>query len=246
MGRLRQVATVARAAADTAATLAVIAVSVTMVWFLLTNRSPRSVAGSQAMPNVERAAPLPTSPIALDDAQLQGDRTARVAVVEYSDFQCPYCGRFATTTLPEIRNRYIRTGKILWAFKHMPLEQLHPLALSAAEAADCAAEQGRFWPMHDYFFSHQDELDPNAAAKAINLDLDRFTSCLTRGDVARIRRSASAAGALGVTGTPSFFLGTLDKDGRLTAKIRLTGAIGADAFSRSIDELLKQLAANAS
>jgi hypothetical protein len=68
MGRLRQVATVARAAADTAATLAVIAVSVTMVWFLLTNRSPRSVAGSQAMPNVERAAPLPTSPIALDDA----------------------------------------------------------------------------------------------------------------------------------------------------------------------------------
>jgi protein-disulfide isomerase len=165
-------------------------------------------------------------------------------VIEYSDFECPFCGRFALQTLPAIVKKYVDTGKLLVAFKHLPLESKHPFALHAAEAAECSRRLGRFWEMHDALFEEPVMLQPEslrAKAKRIGLDSSRFDQCLKGGATTRVKQDLSEAQAFAITGTPTFIFGVVETPSRLKALRRQSGAIPVEAFERIVDQLLESV-----
>ena len=138
---------------------------------------------------------------------VRGPEDAQVTLVEYGDFQCPYCG----DAYPVVQELVERFGDGLrFVFRHMPLADLHPRAPAAAEAAEAAAAQGRFWEMHDRLFEHQHELsdaDLREHAAAIGLDLERFDRELTEGvHSARVEQDYLSGVRSGTPSTPRFFV----------------------------------------
>jgi protein-disulfide isomerase len=126
------------------------------------------------------------------------------------------------------------------AFRHLPLEQIHPFALGAAVSAECAGRQDRFWAMHDLLFAKQ-EIDPahlRAHATTAGLDLKAFDGCLGGQAADRVRQDIAGAQTLGITGTPTFLFGIVQADGRIKVTVRLSGALPADRFRATLDELL--------
>ncbi len=187
---------------------------------------------------VAASAPVRTS---VSGAPMLGRPDAPVTLIEFSDFQCPFCGRFFATTLPALKKDYIDTGKLLYVFRDYPLEELHPNARKAAEAAHCAGEQGKYWEMHDVLFQHQRALAPSQLAehaRTIGLDGAEFDRCLSSGKYApQIERGLVDGAAAGVQGTPGFVVGrTTAADTVEGTPIR--GAQPLDAFRRVIDQLL--------
>jgi Na+/H+ antiporter NhaA len=138
---------------------------------------------------------------------VQGDDDAAHTVVEYLDFECPFCAR-ATGMSAELREHF--GERVRYVVRHLPLEDVHPHAYLAAVAVEAAERQGRFWAMHDRLFAHQSRLEPDDLrehASAIGLDLDRFDADLTDGTLhARVRADQASATASGARGTPTFFL----------------------------------------
>lgn len=159
----------------------------------------------------------------------KGPVGAPVTVVEFSDFQCPYCAR-VNPTLTKLQEAY--AGKLRIVFRDLPLLNIHKNAGHAAEAAHCAHDQGKFWEMHDRLFANQAKLAPadlKEHAVALSLDATAFNQCLDSGKyTAEWRRDSEEAGRLGLSGTPAFFI-----NGRL-----LSGAQPYDAFAQVIDEEL--------
>src|SRR5689334_12321708 len=103
--------------------------------------------------------PPPEIPLPVGGEPFKGSPAARVAIVEYSDFQCPYCGEYAREIFPRLDSNYIKSGKVRYYFRDLPLAS-HTFALGAAQAARCAGEQGKFWEMHDHLFANQTALAP--------------------------------------------------------------------------------------
>lgn len=167
--------------------------------------------------------------VPVGDAAVRGPEQAKVTIVEYSDFQCPFCAR-VLPTLNQIRETYGDQVRIV--YKHLPL-RIHPEAHGAAAAAEAAGAQGKFWEMHDRIFAGQRELsDAKYAewARELGLDVERFERDRQSEAIRqRIARDEQEANRLGVSGTPAFFI-----NGRF-----LSGAQPFDAFQRLIDEELK-------
>jgi len=172
----------------------------------------------------------------------KGNPQARVAVMEYSDFDCTYCGTYATQTQPRIEADYVRTGMVKYFFRDLPGPE-HPGALFKARAARCAGDQGKFWEMHDQLFASQktwSDQDPFRLTRELGLDGGIFSDCLN-GDrhTDAIRRSAASAARLGINGTPAFLVGTLSEDGSvLTARKVFLGAEPFESFQELLKELL--------
>lgn len=146
------------------------------------------------------------SPVDLGRDHVRGPNDAPVTLVEYGDFECPYCGRAE----PSVRELLAESGDLRYVWRHLPLDDVHPRAQLAAEAAEAASNQGAFWPMHDLLMDHQDHLalpDLIGYAEQLGLDVERFRRDLEEGtgsgQVAEDRESAELSG---VTGTPSFFI----------------------------------------
>ena len=164
------------------------------------------------------------------NAPAKGAKTAPVTIIEFSDFQCPYCGR-AQSTLKQVLDRY--PGKVRLVWKNQPLS-FHPNAMPAAEAAMAAYEQGndKFWAMHDRLFTKQQELSPayyEQVAKEIGLDVAKWkVSVESHSGQALIQADMSAGSAVGANGTPTFFI-----NGK-----RLVGAMPFESFKQVIDEEL--------
>ncbi len=192
--------------------------------------------------------PQPSAPqiftVSLDDDPVKGNPDAPVTVVEFSDFQCPFCSRFFEQTLPLIEENYIDTGKIKFVYKDLPLDSLHPNARSAHIAAECADEEGKFWEYHDVLFQKQAEWQRLASSDlgitlsqfAVDLGMQAasFESCMESQDIAdEVNQDTLEAARYGATGTPTFFIGN-EKDGF----IKLVGAQPYAAFQRAIDEQL--------
>ena len=175
-----------------------------------------------------------------DDDPTLGRAGAPVTVIEFSDFQCPFCRRFWAETFPELKQKYIDTGRVRFVYRDFPLP-MHPSAEVSAIAAECAADQGRFWEMHDKIFSEQsvqgtgtiqyEEEDIIKWAGEIGLNSSRFTSCLeSEEQKAEVLADARDGAAAGVSGTPTFFI-----NGQ-----KLEGAQPFDSFQKIIEaELLK-------
>jgi protein-disulfide isomerase len=193
-----------------------------------------------------RAGAPPTGPgahVTVDGAPTKGDKDARVTLVEFSDYQCPFCGRFYRETWPEIDRDYVKTGKVKYVFRDFPLEGLHPQALKAAEAAHCAGEQGKYWAMHDRLFDGQAALEDKDLAQhagAVGADVTRFEQCLQSGRyTAQVRQSLQDGVQLGVSGTPTFIVG-LSEPGSSTIKAAaiLRGAQPYSSFKQALDSVV--------
>jgi protein-disulfide isomerase len=195
-------------------------------------------AGAPAPP----AAPPVPARVSLDDDAALGPAGAPVAIVEFSEYQCPFCRRFHEQTLPQLKERYIDTGKVRYVFRDFPLDSIHPQAKAAAVAAHCAGKQGSYWQMHDALFTNQPRLGPPLYAElagTLKLDARTFQACLEAKDSAKEVDDDQAYGeSIGVQGTPHFFIGRL-KDGQIVDVKRLSGAQPLPAFTQVIDELLK-------
>jgi protein-disulfide isomerase len=161
-------------------------------------------------------------------------------VIQYSDFECPFCAIFAGDTLKDLKKDYTETGKVLLAFRNLPLPS-HPNARLAAITAACAAEQGQFWEMHDLLFARQGKLTHNIAdelAATIGLNDARFTDCLTnRGDTL-VRKDVAFATAIGANATPTFIIGKVHSNGQVTPTHVLVGSHPIASFRSVLDELL--------
>ena len=182
--------------------------------------------------NVVLDAPRYTVNVAADDPVL-GTANAPVTLVEFSDFQCPFCAR-VMPTLKKVKDTYGDKVRIVW--KDFPLTSIHPQAFKAAEAGQCAREQGKFWELHDRMFANQQALQPDALkehAAAVGLDLAKFNACFDASKYGeRVQQQMSAGSQLGVQSTPSIFI-----NGRL-----VSGAQPYEVFTAIIDEELQRSA----
>jgi protein-disulfide isomerase len=182
----------------------------------------------------------------IDQATIKGGKAAKIALIEFSDFQCPFCGQFARDTYPQIEREFIKSGEIAYVFFNLPLEQVHPHALRASEAVECAGRQQKFWDMHDRLFKNQSMLDRSALlehAGALGLTVPDFEMCMAGSTVARIRAQMSEAKALNVTGTPTLFVGVLESAAQARALFRIGGAARYDVIAKVLrDTIASKLA----
>jgi len=183
-----------------------------------------AVAQATPTPPVRVSNPSP------DDDPFWGPADAPVTIIEFSDFQCPYCGRFIAQTYPQIKQQY--EGKVRFVFRDFPLSG-HENAQKAAEAAGCASEQGKFWEYHDILFANQQALDVTSLksyAGQLGLDTAAFNQCLDSGTRAQETQKDYQDGiSYGVTGTPAFIV-----DGLL-----MIGAQPFANFQTAIDAALQ-------
>jgi protein-disulfide isomerase len=188
-----------------------------------------------------RQPPAPVSSVSVRGETFRGDSGARVAIIEYADFECPYCGEYERQVFPQLLSDYIETAKVKYFYRDLPL-QMHARALPAARAARCAGEQGKYWEMYDSLFAKQNALSPPALldrAQTLGLDTAKFTECQSSDKyTADIQKNVAEAQRMGVEGTPTFFLGVVDPSGDVTIEKRFEGAAPFDVFKTEIDALL--------
>ena len=205
-------------------------------------RQIRTLLERQQGPPAQQPPPAPepekvTLKLGPDYSLGRGD--SPVVIVEYTDYQCPYCSRFHTGAYPEIRKNFIDTGKARFIKRDLALD-FHQNALRAAQAARCAGDQGKFWEMHDILSANPDSLGPEAYAKYardIGLDAGAFKGCIESDrHLADIRGSGQVAAAVGINGTPSFIVGTAKGD--TLEGIMIVGAQPYAVFEKVIKEYL--------
>ncbi len=147
--------------------------------------------------------------VSIDDDPVLGNKDAPITIVEFSDFECPFCGKHFLTSHPQIVENYVNTGKVKIVYRDFPLD-FHKNAQKAAEAAECADEQGKFWEMHDKLFLNQDSLSMENFkqwAKDIELDAAQFNACIdSEKYVEEIQNDVKDGTKYGISGTPTFFI----------------------------------------
>jgi len=173
--------------------------------------------------------------------QYRGDIGAEVTVIEFTDFQCPFCERHVRNTQPTLDETFVDTGQVRWVFKHFPLN-IHAQAVDAGIAAECAAEQSKFWEMHDKLFSEMSSWsisEPDTVfiemADELDLDTDAFETCLDDEEIATRVDSDVTDGRPFVQGTPTFIV-MAGEDGRI-----IPGALSVDQFVDAIQSVLDSL-----
>ncbi len=190
----------------------------------------------------QAAAPPPAKvDVALGDGPILGNAAAAVGIVEFTDFQCPFCKRYHDQTFGKLKEAYIDSGKARYALRDFPLN-FHAQAKGAAIAARCAGQQDKYWPMHHELFINQRRLGPELygeLGRKLELDSQFFESCLQNPEMTKTVEADLAYGqSVGVRGTPSFFIGRIE-DGKLVGATNLSGAQPWATFQRTIDPLLK-------
>lgn len=194
-------------------------------------------SGAQAQAPEPTAAPIDTSGITARPSNTQGEASATVTLIEYSDFQCPYCKRFYDSVLSRIITDYVKTGKVKLSYKNYAF--LGDESRWAAQAAECAADQGKFWEMHELLFTRQQGENSGAfskenlinLAKEVKVDGAKFSDCLNQDTtLERVQEDISEGNRIGVRGTPTFLL-----NGKL-----IVGAQPYEAFKTALDAVLKK------
>jgi protein-disulfide isomerase len=214
--------------------MAMIAAAGSVLWVNLT--SDRRQGPSSRRPEVQ----IPREPLTIDDAPVLGMRTARIALVLFSDFQCPFCRRFAIEVLPQLKRQYVDSGQLQVAFRHLPLDGIHPRARAAAEAAECAARQDGFWPFHDRLFLNASALEVQnlrGHAETIGLNVAKFDTCLNGEAVGHVQRDQQIAEALGLGVTPTLMIGVVELRQQSLMRVRevIVGARPLEVVTKSVE-----------
>ncbi|WP_423840543.1 DsbA family protein [Vibrio mytili] len=186
---------------------------------------------------------LPNQPNFTEDGTLPvlGSKDATIAIIEFSDFQCPYCKRFTDNAFKQIKENYIDTGKVQYVARDFPLN-FHPQAMPAAIAATCSLKQDSYWPMRDVLFSNPKQLGDELYQKAatdLSLDMQAFADCLKDQSVAdKVEGDLALGKSLGVRGTPSFLIGRVE-NGELIEPQIVVGAQRYPVFESILNDLEK-------
>jgi len=182
--------------------------------------------------------------VSLDDDPLLGDKNAPITIIEFGDFQCPFCKRFHELTLPELKSNYIDKGIVNLVWKDFPIQSIHQNALVTSIAGECADDQGLFWELHDRMFAEQANWQGLSTSIAINdfkryaseigINENEFNTCL---DSEKYRQEVlddfSYGSRIGVSGTPAFYVGN-----QQTGYVQVTGAQPYSVFENIIETLL--------
>jgi protein-disulfide isomerase len=197
---------------------------------LAINNQAAAVPDTAPLPDEEYVGPIAA---VTDQDWIRGDKNAAVTIVEYSDFECPFCQRFHPT-MQQIANEY--QGKVRWVYRHFPLS-FHPSAEPAAEAAECAGEQGKFWEFADNLFENQSRLGDayyKQLAGELKLNMKTFEDCLASDrTLAKIQSQYQGGATAGVNGTPGSFI--IGKDGSVQP---VRGALPYESVKAMIDAVL--------
>jgi protein-disulfide isomerase len=194
-------------------------------------------------PSPSEEPPRIEATIDISGNRVLGKENAPVTLVEFSDYQCPFCRKFFETTLPALRAEYINTGKVRYVFRDFPLSQIHSQARKAAEAAYCAGEQDKYWEMHDLLFQRPQSLQAGkfeVFVGNLGLNADAFHDCMESNKYAtRVQKDYEDGRAAGVQGTPSFIIGKTKSDGMVQGTF-VSGAHPIAAFRQVIEDLLRE------
>jgi protein-disulfide isomerase len=192
------------------------------------------IADQQAKQNQPPEAAKEVTEVSVDNDPMMGDKDAPVTVIEFSDYQCPFCGKFYSNVMPSLIEKYVKTGKVRFVYRDFPLS-FHPLAQPAANATECAREQGgdeMYFKFHDQVFTNQPSLSLENLkkwGKDLGLDTAKFNACIDENRYAKeIEKDAADGQAAGVSGTPATFV-----NGRL-----VSGAVPFSVFEKAIEEEL--------
>ncbi len=229
----------------------VLAALVVVLAFVAFSGDDSTVTGNVVAPNPTPGQPAQVTASADDDAVL-GDENAKVTIVEFSDYQCPFCRKFWTETYPQLKAEYLDTGKAKLVFRDFPLERIHPLARKSGEAAECVREQGgdeAYFKMHDKMFAEQNILDGGSESGPVTRTITYTTddlkawakelgydigSCLDSDKYAsEVQKDTADAQTSTCTGTPCFIV--VHESGRGT---KLNGAVPLAHFKSVIDPML--------
>ena len=199
------------------------------------------IAGNVGAPSVPNQPSIPTGIASVnaedyaDDDPFIGNKNAPVTMIEFSDFQCPFCKRFRDQTFDQLKAQYIDTGKVKFVYRDFPLSSIHPNAQKAAEAAECADDQGKFWEYHDKIFEGQSVWASSGVsvfkqyAQELGLDSKKFNDCLDSGKYKNeVEKDLSDATKTGGQGTPYFLIGNQP----------VSGAQPFSAFQQAIESQL--------
>jgi len=181
--------------------------------------------------------------LSVDGAAFKGDKDAKLTLIEFSDYQCPFCAHHFRETLPQIERDYIKTGQVKYVIRDFPVETIHKNAFKAAEAGRCAGERGKYWEMYEQLFSNQNSLNVHELlvhAKTIGLDMSTFQQCLDSGKYQNeVRRDIADGSRAGVRGTPTFFFGFTQANDQEVKVLRgIQGAQPYSNFEKVIESLL--------
>ena len=186
-----------------------------------TDNQPTEANNNNNANNNQPSAPTPTQPQAVDiktkDTDwYRGNKDAKVTIIEFSDIQCPFCTRHHNT-MKQLLEEYPQDVK--WVFKHFPLDSIHPQARKAAEASECAGDQGKFWEYLDHLFDNQNQLGSSfyiSAAEELGLDKDKMKSCIDTGKFKkRVNDNYQEGLKYGVRGTPGNFINGISSPGAI-------------------------------
>lgn len=194
----------------------------------------------------EQIGPKILKNISLDDDPMKGNPDAEITIVEFSDFQCPFCAKFHESTLPMLEKEYISTGKVNFVYRDFPIQSIHPNAIPAALASECADDQGKFWEMHDLIFLNQNVWKNLSIAQAVSLfkqysaeleiESNEFSECMDSGKhIEEIGLDLNDGRNYGVSGTPGFFVGNNE-----IGFVELKGAQPFSSFQRVIEGQLSR------
>ena len=199
-----------------------------------------SGSGTGTVPAEKVAAPTGNVKVSVDKTDpVLGDANAEVSIIEFSDFQCPFCARAHTGAMTEFKNsKYFKNGEVNLVYKHFPLSSIHPNAQKAAEASVCAQNQGKFWEYHDMLFEKGtnalDVVSLKSYAVSLGLDTGKFNNCLDSGDASgKVSNDMKQATDAGGRGTPYFVL--INNDGETQV---VSGAQPWPNFEAAIQSLL--------
>lgn len=209
--------------------------------FMVGNGGKATVTGAlvaaQQQPLVQQPGAPSRVQVSADDDPAIGDAGAKVTIIEFSDFQCPFCGRFYEQTLPQIKDNYVKTGKARLVYRDFPLDSIHPEAIPGALAAGCANEQGKFWEYHDKIFGNQQSMNGasyKAWAAELGLNTEQFSQCYdSKKYQSEVEKDFNDGTAAGVSGTPTFYIGSPQKGYQ-----EIVGAQPYSVIKQAIDQEL--------
>jgi protein-disulfide isomerase len=224
-----------RQAFDISVTLAMGVAAVLLIW--------RTVAMPRAQPPQAQRPPvqdveserLVTS---IADIPVKGSPAAPIVLIEFSDFECPFCKKHADQTFDRIDRELVASGKVRYAFRNLPLE-MHKHAMPAALAAECAGVQGKFFEMRQHLFAHQPELAQAVwlrDSSSLGLNESRFEECVRTARGERVREDIAEAARLGAKATPTFLVGLAEAGGVRLLR-RVEGAQAFDVFRDVVDQV---------
>lgn len=236
----RQAASRVRSGLDLFVTLASGIAAVLLIWRLLSGATAPAAPSSRSTLPIEDITSADIV-VNVEGAHSLGLNTAPLVLMEFSDFECPFCAKFARETFPQVEREFVRTGRAQYVTKHFPLEQLHPSALMAAQTAECAARQGRFWDMRKTLFSIQTKLDQAdwaRIASELDLDFKSFDQCVRAEPASGIDADRAEGRRLGVQSTPTFLIGQRDSVGEVKLLRRVRGAVPFETMRDTLKRLL--------